>query len=436
MRERLCARAAAGFLAASLLATSAFCQAPPAAVPVMRPAQIGFRADLVGSPKPAPAAAPAAGVAAAPGVVAAPAPAVPKIHALLLGHARDQTIGSGVEVSGRLLENLLLTAFPGTELNLRCVGFPRTTRGPDAADGNALNHSTIDVAIDAMGRDVQPNDTVFCFVLAHGAFDSNHASEDYEWGHYFGMEQGSSYPRSSLFQKLKARSPRLTVLLSDSCNVKSDLPPVAAAAALAPPAAVARLQAFRTLILDHQGEVSINAASPNQFSFYSATEGGYFVQAFAETVRTSRENVTWQEFFTLVSAATQSVFVEGFRPFGGCPYAWDPVGRQVLTLSVTDPRTQKSLQPFPTRTMTAVHHVTEQVGGGAADPCESLKSDLASAQARIKTLTGKLQKEVAARKAAEAAANKPGVKPTEREKSSATGDKGDQKQASPTEKKD
>jgi hypothetical protein len=95
-----------------------------------------------------------------------------------------------------------------------------------------------------------------------------------------------------------------------------------------------------------------------------------------ESVRSARTDVTWQEFFTIVSAGAQAVFIEGFRPYGGCPYAWDPVGRRVLTLPVNDPRTQKVLQPFATRPLVAVRHMTQQVQGGAPDPCETARQEI------------------------------------------------------------
>ncbi len=333
-------------------------QAPPSeALPQV---QTGFPKSLL--PPPPTPVDPA--VAAAP-----PEQVAPVVYVLLLGHARDATIGQGVQVSGRRLETLLQQALPTDgELVLKCVGFPKNGQGPDAADGQPLSYVTIDNAIAEIGPKVREGiDTVACFMLAHGSFDGNRYTPDYEYGHYFGMQQGASYPRSTLVERLKATKPKLTVLLSDSCNVRSDLPSFAPAVPAAPPGAVAALESLRTLLLKHTGVVSINASSPGQFSFYSPTQGGFFMQAFDETLQYCRDDVSWQEFFTLTTAETAKVFHAGFP--NGCPYAWDAVNRRVLTLNPNDPRTQKVLQPFASRPLTGVVQDGVHIEGGAPRMC-------------------------------------------------------------------
>lgn len=310
----------------------------------------------------------------------APAPALkPKVYALVLGHGADETIGEGVQVSGRRLETVLHRAFPGDdELVLKFVGFLKNDRGPDNADGQPLTIANINAAIAEVNTKVREKvDTVVCFMLAHGAFgrspgptdppDEEYNSPKYEYGHYFGMEQSPSYLRSTLTGLLVKAKPKLMVLLSDSCNVRSDLAPIGDSTPAAAPAAVTRLDSLRTLLLKHTGVVSINASSPGQFSFYNASQGGYFMQAVDEVLHYCRPDVNWHEFFALVTAETANVFHTSFPK--GCPYAWDAKNRQVLTLPVNDLRTQKVLQPFTTRRLTEVIQDDVHVQGGASPMC-------------------------------------------------------------------
>lgn len=278
----------------------------------------------------------------------------PKVFALVMGHARDASIGAGIQVSAARLENLLEQAYQSGGLELTFVGFPRNGRGPEGADGGAFTHTAIEQAIATVNAKVTSIDTVACFVLAHGAFDNNRYTAEYEYGHYFGTEGNGYYPRSTLVERLKSKSPKLTVLLSDSCNVRSDMPPSNIGPAPATVAAVQRLESLKSLLSNHHGVVSINASSPGQFSFYDPTQGGYFIQAFENSLKSCRADVGWNEFFSIVSAETNNVFLAGFAPYGGCPYAWEPISRRVLTLSPSDPRTQKVLQPFASRSLRLV----------------------------------------------------------------------------------
>jgi hypothetical protein len=336
------------------------------------------------------------------------------IHVLIIGDERDKNIGRGVMRSRDKLVELLKYATepdPASSgfkaINVYTIGFE------DALDlgnhevlknmGNckvlsiecveeviARIHQSMAAPVTNLNRPTIP-ETILCFALAHGAYDPGHRSKDYEYGQFFSMQEGKSYARVQLFQTLKnvRRVPpdkqqqseakpdiaKLVVLLSDSCNVISPMPDfpeesmafhdlrVRVENVLAAPA-------LRSLLLKHTGEVSINAASPGQFSFSDAAEGGFFMQAFENVVRTSRKELSWHELFVLATDETQKVFDAAFKC--GCPYAWDSGRYTILELLPCDPRTQYVLQPFATRPLTwvaqdDVHVAVHPAGAPAAE---------------------------------------------------------------------
>ena len=58
-----------------------------------------------------------------------------------------------------------------------------------------------------------PHDTLLFYFTGHGAADDR--------GHYLSLAQGPLY-RSDLLRQLQAKGARLTVLLTDCCNTRSD----------------------------------------------------------------------------------------------------------------------------------------------------------------------------------------------------------------------
>lgn len=104
---------------------------------------------------------------------------------------------------------------------------------------------------------VRPQDTLLVYFTGHGSHDDQ--------GHYFDLAQGKLY-RSDLKALMETKAPRLNVLLTDSCDLRSDgedffapfLMPIE-------PATASPL--FRSLFFTPEGWVDINSSAPNEASF-------------------------------------------------------------------------------------------------------------------------------------------------------------------------
>ncbi|MDX1966897.1 MAG: caspase family protein, partial [Planctomycetaceae bacterium] len=282
---------------------------------------------------------------------APPAASNKKVHLLLIGHSRDGSIGSGVQVTARNIEQMFTSTslFDTSELTINTVGLPggAVIPGVPRRTYSALSTNQVDSAIDAMT--VGPDDTIFCYVMCHGAYDGNHRTAAYEYGHWFQMETGSSsYPRVNLMEKLLSKSARLTVLVSDSCNVRVDISSPASAPAAASLTTIDSI-ALRGLMLDNSGQVSLSATSEGEFSFYYPAQGGFFSNAFIETLRWVQPDITWPDFFSTLQSEVDSAFDRAFPM--GYPYAFIN-GRPV---AVTNPaQFQKTFTPKAMRSLTLV----------------------------------------------------------------------------------
>jgi len=127
------------------------------------------------------------------------------IVVLLLGDTQDKS-------AGRLIQNTLnglryvLTKAPSQKKHVRRI---------IEISGNQFNKNTILNVIKQI--DVGADDTLFCFLNGHGAYDPS--LNDYSGGHYFQMPGNKSFARKELRDALQSKSARLTCLISESCNV-------------------------------------------------------------------------------------------------------------------------------------------------------------------------------------------------------------------------
>ena len=121
------------------------------------------------------------------------------------------------------------------------------------------------------------NDAIVVYWSGHGAYDNQ--------GHYFTSRDSHGAPkctltRSDVTRRLKTKSARLAVLLTNSCNRffdRSHLAPAMAAPCLAePPLTIAPI--FDSLFLRHQGFADLNASSEGEFA-WGSPDGGLFTQA-------------------------------------------------------------------------------------------------------------------------------------------------------------
>jgi hypothetical protein len=195
-----------------------------------------------------------------------------KIYLLVTGDTKDQKIGNADAVD---IANISITFHAQVpERQLEQYGFDANRsywNGPSIEEANDMKLAILD-AIDRCPAG--PNDTIVFYWSGHGMYDSG--------GHYIVMPSRTHLYRSEIVAAIQRRSPRLAVVISDSCNTfvnssrLGQLPPCAV-----PQFAETISPLFDQLFLRHKGLVDINAASEGEEASCFAVPGGLFTAALS-----------------------------------------------------------------------------------------------------------------------------------------------------------
>lgn len=154
------------------------------------------------------------------------------------------------------------------------------------------------------------NDTLLVYFTGHGAVDDH--------GHFFSLAGGKLY-REDLKREMLSRKARLTVLISDCCNVRSDgMSYIAPAPLLKRPSLVS--PAFASLLLKPQGLVDLNGSSPGESSFFTPEDrqggglpGSLFTKALVEYLRThQKHSPKWNDLLVDVGNKVHIAFRAGY----------------------------------------------------------------------------------------------------------------------------
>jgi hypothetical protein len=107
--------------------------------------------------------------------------------------------------------------------------------------------------------EVRPEDSLLFYFTGHGAADDQ--------GHYLSLAQGKLY-RKTLLSALQKKGAKMTAVITDCCNTRSDGYMYAAPAfQVEPPAQPTAL--FNSLFLSTRGVVDIISSSPGESSFFT-----------------------------------------------------------------------------------------------------------------------------------------------------------------------
>lgn len=166
-----------------------------------------------------------------------------------------------------------------------------------------------------------PGDTILFYFTGHGAADDE--------GHYFSLARGKLH-RRVLLDALKAKNARLTVLLTDCCNLRSDgLTFGAPFVETQPPQRV--LPLLQSLLFDPSGVVDINSCSPGESAFFrskdneeSGMPGSIFTGELAAWINEhEKDRRSWDDLVRAVSlkvlTAFRSNYPKGARSAEGEP---------------------------------------------------------------------------------------------------------------------
>lgn len=190
------------------------------------------------------------------------------LHILLIGDTNDGAIGRSVEIDLRAMRGYFEDAFPKQRLSIH------TIKGRDTNPKYILNF--------ASRIKTNADDAVLCYYSGHGGYNSKIPRRPNElscrWNgrkHFFDLQNRKKLYRSELldsFIKRKSK-PRLTVLITDCCNVKNDFgEPMASPSMMTPP----ENPIIQKLFFEHRGWVDINSSRPDQASVGDSVTGGLF----------------------------------------------------------------------------------------------------------------------------------------------------------------
>jgi hypothetical protein len=196
-----------------------------------------------------------------------------KIYLLVAADTKDPNIGESDRIDSGNVFNVFYSQIPREQIIT--YGEPTSNAiwtGPSLQDADDMK-SVILKALDSCpaGQD----DTIIFYWSGHGAYDTQ--------GHYLVMPLPNRQPlyRHEIITTIQKKSPRLTVVMSDSCNTEYNSRKLArpVAPAFAPPEQVSPL--FDELFLKHKGLVNINASSENEEAIGLDTCGGLFTASLA-----------------------------------------------------------------------------------------------------------------------------------------------------------
>lgn len=155
-----------------------------------------------------------------------------------------------------------------------------------------------------------PDDAVVFYYTGHGGIDDR--------GSYFDLAGGKLY-REQVRGLLRAKQPRLAVLLTDCCNSRSDgRKQIAAAPFNEPPRSYTPL--FTALFVQPKGIVDVNSSAPGQSAFFLPhTEGdpmqygSIFTTALVEWAENNqRRAAAWDELVREVGLKVHATFHEAY----------------------------------------------------------------------------------------------------------------------------
>jgi hypothetical protein len=231
-------------------------------------------------------------VPVAPAPLLAPATDRRTAWVVLAGLTDDEQIGRDVETSLLHLERLLQSQVAPDRLRIQAL------KGPACNAGQILET----IRLLPVGGD----DTLLVYYLGHGAFDVNAPDDHPTRGQFFTIPSGDLL-RTDLQREMEARPARLRILLSDTCNMpgKIDRAIPAFDDSMPSPNRITGLTATEKLLFNFRGSLDVGAASPGDYSWYTALYGGWFTWTALHVLPRQGD---WNGFLSALPAEADSFF--------------------------------------------------------------------------------------------------------------------------------
>lgn len=195
-------------------------------------------------------------------VLGQPEAARRKAHFLMVGLTDDPKIGEAME------DTLELWQGPIASIDSERHGNIRIVKGAECRANKILE------AVSQM--EVAARDTMFCVYCGHGAHSPSQASpDDPSRGHHFQIKSGDLM-RKSLYDAMIGKGARLTVLISDTCNIEDIARPALQMYAEERTTMVMGLSPFEQLLFNYRGVVDISGTDFGEYGFCQPGYGSWF----------------------------------------------------------------------------------------------------------------------------------------------------------------
>jgi hypothetical protein len=219
-----------------------------------------------------------------------------KVHFLLIGLTKDNTPDNKVGIAMKKTLPLWQTAIDS--ISSERHGNIRTLQEDDCQAAKIVT------AVSAM--QVASRDTLLCVYCGHGAFDPTRVTpDDPSRGHHFQIQPSGDLMRKYLMHALLAKSARLTVLISDTCNKAAVAQPAFNVNDECRTAIAMGLSPFGQLLLNYRGVVDISGTNFDEEGFCDTQIGAWFS---VSAIPILQLNSDWRSCFEQIKRAADHDF--------------------------------------------------------------------------------------------------------------------------------
>ena len=167
---------------------------------------------------------------------------------------------------------------------------------------------------------VAPEDTVVFFYTGHGAYDTAKKQLFFQIAAKPATTEKSDLYRNDVLDRILAKNPRLTVMISDCCNVPASANVVYGARSAAAAPATIRPQKtisplFESLFINIKGVVDITSSKLGEASGINAQKGGScFAIPMIDLLSTHKDNydLDWKTFVDELTPKVQEAFTAAY----------------------------------------------------------------------------------------------------------------------------
>jgi len=185
-------------------------------------------------------------------------------HAIIIADTNDKTIGNSVIIDKRKINTLTRNIAINTGLTLR----------EENIYGYNFNYNTVKRSLNNLS--VRPDDVVMFYYSGH----SNNAGAKWPALNL----KGRSLKLDNVISSLKAKKPRLLIIIADSCNNLtsrgSSLNNIMSLRGIQSH----KKQNYEQLFLKYQGTIIMGAAIPGEYAWGNAQHGGFFTYQLLESL--------------------------------------------------------------------------------------------------------------------------------------------------------